>query len=150
MSHFAVAFSQLKISKDGILFLCDYDDKGCNAHNSVIKKYNAIYTLDKENIDEQDDRIRLKNYPFEMLYPLNVLQENNLLERVSLKEYLRDIPSEQQEQKGKEFLENKCKTANKLNENSKETFAKEIIQNLDISKDFEEIKNLIDRIEHYF
>lgn len=149
MSHFAVAFSQLKISKDGILFLCDYDDKGYNAYDSVIKKYNAIYTLDRENIDE-DDRIRLKNYPLEMLYPLNVLQENNLLERISLKEYLRDIPREQQEQKGKEFSENKCKTANKLKEDNKETFAKEIIQNLDMSKDFEEIKNLIDRIEHYF
>lgn len=150
MSHFAVAFSQLKISKDGILFLCDYDDKGCKAYDSVKVKYNAIYTLDTENIDKQDDRIRLKNYPLEMLYPLNILQENNLLERISLKEYLRDIPSEQQEQKGKEFLENKCKTANKLKEDNKENFAKQIIQNLDISKDFEEIKNLIDRIEHCF
>lgn len=150
MSHFAVAFSQLKISKDGILFLCDYDDKGCKAYDNDKVKYNTIYTLDIENIDKQDDRIRLKNYPLEMLYPLNVLQENNLLERISLKEYLRDIPSEQQEQKGKEFSENKCKTANKLKEDNKETFAKEIIQNLDISKDFEEIKNLIDRIEHYF
>ena len=85
-----------------------------------------------------------------MLYPINILQENNLLERISLKEYLRDIPSEHQEQKGKEFSVNKCKTANKLKEDNKETFAKETIQNLDISKDFEEIKNLIDRIEHYF
>lgn len=149
MSHFAIAFTELKIPKEKILFLCDYDDKGCNAYDSVIKKYNAIYTLDRENIDE-DDRIRLKNYPLEMLYPLNVLQENNLLERISLKEYLRDIPSEQQEQKGKEFLENKCKTANKLKEDNKENFAKQIIQNLDINKDFKEIKNLIDRIEHCF
>lgn len=147
MSHFAIAFTQLKIPKEKILFLCDYDDKGCNAYDNVKVKYNTIYTLDIENIDKQDDRIRLKNYPLEMLYPLNILQENNLLERISLKEYLRDIPSEQQEQKGKEFSENKCKTANKLKENNKETFAKEIIQNLDMSKDFEEIKNLIYRIE---
>lgn len=150
MRHFAIVFSQLKISKVGILFLCDYDKEGCNAYKDIEKKYSAIYTLNIDNIDKQDDRIRLKNYPLEMLYPLNVLQENNLLERVSLKEYLRDIPSEQQEQKGKEFSENKCKTANKLKEDNKETFAKEIIQNLDMSKDFEEIKNLIDRIEHYF
>ena len=147
MSHFAIAFAQLKIPKEKILFLCDYDDKGCKAYDNVKVKYNTIYTLDIENIDKQDDRIRLKNYPLEMLYPLNVLQENNLLERVSLKEYLRDIPCEQQEQKGKEFLENKCKTSNKLNENNKETFAKKIIQNLDIKQDFNEVKNLIDRIE---
>lgn len=150
MNHFAIAFTQLKIPKEKILFLCDYDDKGCKAYDSVKVKYNAIYTLDIENIDKQDDRIRLKNYPLEMLYPLNVLQENNLLERISLKEYLRDIPSEQQEQKGKEFSENKCKTANKLKEDNKENFAKQIIQNLDINKDFKEIKNLIDRIEHRF
>lgn len=150
MSHFAIAFSQLKIPKEKILFLCDYDDKGYKAYDNVNEKYNAIYTFDIRNIDKQDDRIRLKNYPLEMLYPINILQDNNLLERISLKEYLRDIPSEQQEQKGKEFLENKCKTANKLKEDNKETFAKKIIQNLDISKDFGEIKNLIDRIEHYF
>lgn len=147
MNHFAIAFTQLKISEEKILFLFDYDDKGCKVHNNINEKYNTIYTLDIENIDKQDDRIRLKNYPLEMLYPLNILQENNLLERISLKEYLRDIPSEHQEQKGKEFSENKCKTANKLKENNKETFAKKIIQNLDIKQDFNEVKNLIDRIE---
>lgn len=147
MSHFAIAFTQLKIPKEKILFLCDYDDKGCNAYGNVKNKYNAIYTLDIENIDKQDDRIRLKNYPFEMLYPLDILQENDLLERISLKEYLRDIPNEQQEQKGKEFSDNKFITAHRLKENNKETFAKKIIQNLDIEKDFDEIKKLIDRIE---
>lgn len=147
MSHFAIAFTQLKIPKEKIFFLCDYDDKGCNAYGNVKNKYNAIYTLDIENIDKQDDRIRLKNYPFEMLYPLDILQENDLLERISLKEYLRDIPNEQQEQKGKEFSDNKFITAHRLKENNKETFAKKIIQNLDIEKDFDEIKKLIDRIE---
>lgn len=150
MSHFAIAFTQLKIPKEKILFLCDYDDKGCNAYGNVKNKYNAIYTLDIENIDKQDDRIRLKNYPFEMLYPLDILQENDLLERISLKEYLRDIPNEQQEQKGKEFSDNKFITAHRLKENNKETFAKKIIQNLDIKKDFDEIKKLINRIEKIF
>lgn len=147
MSHFAIAFTQLKIPKEKILFLCDYDDKGCNVYSNVKNKYNAIYTLDIENIDKQDDRVRLKNYPLEMLYPLNILQDNNLLKRISLKDYLRDTPNEQQEQKVKEFLENKCITVYKLEEDNKETFVKKIIQNLDIKKDFDEIKKLIDRIE---
>lgn len=156
MGHFAVAFSQLKISKDGILFLCDYDDKGCNAHNSVIKKYNAIYTLDKENIDEQDDRIRLKNYPFEMLYPLDILIQNKLVEELELKDFIIQLSKQKQTEKSKYYTSsdsNFDKAKYKLNNNEtivKETFAKKIIQNLDISKDFEEIKNLIDRIEHYF
>lgn len=126
MSHFAIAFTQLKIPKEKILFLCDYDDKGCNVYSNVKNKYNAIYTLDIENIDKQDDRVRLKNYPLEMLYPLNILQDNNLLKRISLKDYLRDTPNEQQEQKVKEFLENKCITVYKLEEDNKETFVKKL------------------------
>ena len=54
MSHFAIAFTQLKIPKEKILFLCDYDDKGYKAYDNVNEKYNAIYTLDIRNIDKQD------------------------------------------------------------------------------------------------
>ncbi len=148
MSHFVIAFTQLKIPKEKILFLCDYDDKGCNAHNSVIKKYNAIYTLDKENIDEQDDRIRLKNYPLEMLYPLDILKENDLLEEIRLTEYLKgDLSIEQEKQKQEEFKNINDKRKYRITGKNKNIFAEQTIRTLDINKDFNEVKNLIDRIE---
>lgn len=153
MRHFAIAFEKLQISKDEILFLCDYDKEGCYAFNNIENKYKVIYTLDIENIDKQDDRIRLKNYPFEMLYPLDILIQNKLVEELELKDFIIQLSKQKQTEKSKYYTSsdsNFDKAKYKLNNNEtivKETFAKKIIQNLDISKDFEEIKNLIDRIE---
>lgn len=148
MSHFVIAFTQLKIPKEKILFLCDYDEKGCKAYDNVKDKYNAIHTLEINNIDKQDDRIRLKNYPLEMLYPLDILKENDLLEEISLREYLQgDLSNEQQKQKQQEFSNINCKTKYRIARKNKNTFAEQTIQTLDINKDFNEIKKLIDRIE---
>ena len=148
MNHFAIAFTQLKILGEKILFLFDYDDKGCKVHNNINGKYNTIYTLDIENIDKQDDRIRLKNYPLEMLYPLDILKENGLLEEISPIEYLQGgLSNEQQKQKQEEFKNINDKRKYRIDGKNKNTFAQQTIRTLEINKDFNEVKNLIDRIE---
>lgn len=146
MNHFAIAFTQLKILGEKILFLFDYDDKGCKAYDNVKVKYNTIYTLDIENIDKQDDRIRLKNYPLEMLYPLDILKENGLLEEISPIEYLQGGLSNEQ-QKQEEFKNINDKRKYRIDGKNKNTFAQQTIRTLEINKDFNEVKNLIDRIE---
>lgn len=153
MSHFAIAFTQLKIPKENILFLCDYDKVGYKINNKIIKQgYNAIYTLDIEHLNQDDDKIRLKNYPIEMLYPFNILKENNLLEELALKEFIDNLDKEKQKEKSDYFSTNisvNDKEKYKLvdNDSIKSNFAREIIDKLDIENDFKELENLIDRIE---
>ena len=153
MSHFAIAFTQLKIPKENILFLCDYDKVGYKINNKIIKQgYNAIYTLDIEHLNQDDDKIRLKNYPIEMLYPFNILKENNLLEELALKEFIDNLDKEKQKEKSDYFstnisVNNKEKYKLVDNDSIKSNFAREIIDKLDIENDFNEIKKLIDRIE---
>lgn len=156
MSHFAIAFKQLSIPKEKILFLCDYDDKGYEVYKNIKGKHNVIYTLDTEKIDKQDDRIRLKNYPLEMLYPLDILKDNKLVVELELKDFIAtQLNKEQQTAKSNYFSSTNSKNDKskfKLNNNKedKESFANNIINKLDINKDFDEIKELIDRIENYF
>ncbi|MGX2972325.1 AAA family ATPase [Helicobacter sp. T3_23-1059] len=89
MSHFAIAFKQLSIPKEKILFLCDYDKAGYNANAQIIQQgYTTIYTLDIDNLNQDDDRIRLKNYPLEMLYTLDILKDNKLVVELELKDFI--------------------------------------------------------------
>ena len=153
MNHFAIAFKQLKIPKENILFLCDYDKAGYNVNTQIIRQgYNTIYTLDIEHLNQDDDRIRLKNYPIEMLYPFNILKKNNLLEDLELKDFIDKLEKEKQKEKSNYFsadisMNDKKKYKLVDNDNLKYKFAKEVIDKLDINKDFEDIGNLIDRIE---
>lgn len=157
MSYFAIVFTQLKISKEKILFLCDYDKVGYNANAQIVKQgYNTIYTLDIDNLNQDDDRIRLKNYPIEMLYPLDILKDNKLVVELELKDFISaQLNKEQQTDKSNYFSSTNSKNDKakyKLNNNqeAKNMFANNIIEKLDINKDFDEIKNLIDRIENHF
>ena len=155
MSHFAIAFKQLSIPKEKILFLCDYDDTGCKAYENIKDKYNVIYTLDIEKINKQDDRAILKNYPLEMLYPLDILKDNKLVVELELKDFIKQFNKEEQITKSNYFSSTNSKNDKakyKLNNNQevKNMFANNIIKKLDINKDFDEIKNLIDRIENHF
>lgn len=150
MPHFAIAFKQLNIAESKILFLCDYDNGGEEAYKKIIaQQYNVIYTLDIDCLDDNDDRKRLKNYLFEMLYPLEILKEQQLVDEIELKDYIKGLKKEEQNQKAKEFNQDTSKAKYKLknDDTKKQNFANDVIKKLDINKDFEEIKNLINRIE---
>ena len=151
MRHVAIAFEQLKIPHEKILFLCDYDKEGIAAYKDLKKnlKYAAIYTLDIESLSKDDDRVRLKNYPIEMLYPLEILKEYSLLEELELKDYLIDLDKNSQKEKSKEFEQAQGKEKYKIKSDSdkKSRFANEIIKTLDINKYFKEFRKLITRIE---
>ncbi|TLD84869.1 AAA family ATPase [Helicobacter trogontum] len=150
MPHFAIAFKQLNIAQSKILFLCDYDNGGEEAYKKIIaQQYNVIYTLDIDCLDDNDDRKRLKNYLFEMLYPLEILKEQQLVDEIELKDYIKGLKKEEQNQKAKEFDQDTSKAKYKLknDDTKKQNFANDVIKKLDINKDFEEIKNLINRIE---
>ena len=151
MRHVAIAFEQLKIPHEKIIFLCDYDKEGIAAYKDLKKnlKYAAIYTLDIESLSKDDDRVRLKNYPIEMLYPLEILKEYSLLEELELKDYLIDLDKNSQKEKSKEFEQAQGKEKYKIKSDSdkKSRFANEIIKTLDINKYFKEFRKLITRIE---
>ena len=150
MRHVAIAFEQLKIPHEKISFLCDYDKEGIAVYKDLKKnlKYAAIYTLDIESLSKDDDIIRLKNYPIEMLYPLDILKNNNLLEELGLKDYLIDLDNTSQIEKSKEFEQLQAKEKYKIKlDSDKSKFANEVIKTLDINKDFEEVEGLIIRIK---
>ena len=154
MKHVAIAFEQLKIPHEKILFLCDYDKEGIVAYKDFKKnpKYTAIYTLDTESLPKDNDKVRLKNYPIEMLYPLEILKEYSLLEELELKDYLIDLDKNSQKEKSKEFEQAQGKEKYKIKSDSdkKSRFANEIIKTLDINKYFKEFRKLITRIEKEF
>ena len=152
MRHVAIAFEQLKIPHEKILFLCDYDKEGRGIYEQIKSKYTAIYTLDTESLSKDNDRIRLKNYPIEMLYPLDILKNNNLLEELGLKDYLIGLDNTSQIEKSKEFEQLQGKEKYKIESDSdkKSKFANEVIKTLNINKDFEEFEGLIKIIEKKF
>ena len=152
MKHFAIAFEQLKIPREKILFLCDYDKRGIGIYEQIKSKYTAVYTLDIEALPKDDDRVRLKNYHIEMLYPLEILKEYSLLEELELKDYLIDLDKNSQKEKSKEFEQAQGKEKYKIKSDSdkKSRFANEIIKTLDINKYFKEFRKLITRIEKEF
>ncbi len=154
MRHFAIAFEQLKIPHEKILFLCDYDKEGIAVYKDLKKnlKYAAIYTLDIESLSKDDDIIRLKNYPIEMLYPLEILKKYDLLEELKLECYIKGLEGTLQQEIGKNFkqIQGKKKYKIKSDSDKKSKFANEVIKTLNINKDFEEFKELIVRIEKEF
>nr|QGT50320.1 hypothetical protein Helico6505_1520 [uncultured Helicobacter sp.] len=154
MKYFAIAFEQLKISQEKILFLCDYDKEGIKIYNQIKDKYNTIYTLDAGSLPKDDDKIRLKNYPIEMLYPLEILKKHNMITKISLNDFIKELSNDEQEQKSEEYKDKKDdKSKYQLDTSSgntkKSNFATTIINHLDINKNFEEFKELIKRIEHF-
>lgn len=155
MKHFLIVFQQLNISKEKILFLCDYDDKGKSNECKIKEKgYSAIFTLDIESLLQSDDRIRLKNYPIEMLYPLDVLQKYGLVNEISMDIFIKDLGRERQKEVTKNYENdlstNKAKWEIKNDSKAKLNFAQKEIQELSFPQDFEEIKSLTQRIEKHF
>ncbi|RDU63544.1 hypothetical protein [Helicobacter sp. MIT 14-3879] len=158
MRHFAIVFNQLNIDKERVLFLCDYDEKGIKTYNDVKnQKYKVIYTLDTQSLSKNDDKKRLKNYPIEMLYPLETLKKHNLVEEIALSYYIDKLNKNLQIEKSLDFskLPEKYKAFSKLQgkekykikEDKKSIFANEVIKTLDLNNDFKELENLIERIE---
>lgn len=151
MRHVAIAFEQLKIHREKILFLCDYDKDGIGTYEQIKSKYTAIYTLDTESLPKDNDRVRLKNYPIEMLYPLEILKKYDLLEKLKLECYIKGLEDTLQQEIGENFKQIQGKEKYKIKSDSNKTkFANEDIKTLDINKDFEEFKELIVRIETEF
>lgn len=148
MRHFAIAFEQLNVPREKILFLCDYDKKGIGTYEQIKSKYTAIYTLDIETLPEDDDRIGAKNYPIEKLYPLEILMSNDLVEKIKAKDSDSILDETSQREIDKNLERTQHKEKYKIKSGSVKTnFAKEIIKTLDINKDFEEFEGLIIRIE---
>lgn len=148
MKHFNFVFKYFNVSREKILFLCDYDEMGVKIYEKI--EYAKIYTLDIETLPEDDDRIRAKNYPIEMLYPLEILINNDLVEKIKAKDFDSILDETSQREIDKNLEVTQYKENYKIKSNANKTkFADEVIKTLDI-KDFEEFEGLATRIEKEF